>query len=409
MKVIVLSQYFDPEPVPKPGELARALRDNGHGVYAITGFPNYPKGELYPGYRLAMLRRVDIDGIPVCRTFEYPYHGRSVAKRLLNFWSFALTAPFASLFIPRADVMYVWHPPLSVGVAAWLISVLRGVPFIYDVQDIWPESAIVSGMLKPGLMVRLMSMLERWVYRRAAHILVVTEGARQNVISKGVAAEKVTVMKHWVDESLFTEDAAGQRDSVRVDHGWTEHFVVLFAGNIGLMQGLDTVVRAASEFDSSERIRFVLIGDGADRARLEGLSRELGVTDRVEFIDRQPMSEMPRFIAAADLLLVHLRRSELSHWVIPTKTLAYLAGGKPIVMAMEGAAAELVSKAGAGVTIAPDDAGRLAEVVRMIAAMSVEERAVYGAAGRRYLEQTMTRSRVVPEYEAILRRVARLA
>jgi len=407
MKVLVLSQYYDPEPVPKAAELACALRDGGHSVRAITGFPNYPAGKLYDGYRLALMRSEEIDGIPVTRTFEYPYHGSSVFKRLINFWSFAFSAPLASLRMPRPDVMYVWHPPLSVGVAAWLISIFRRVPFVYDVQDIWPESALVTGMLRDGFMVRAMYRLERFIYRRAAHILVVTEGARQNLIAKGVASEKVSVMHHWIDEGIFDGTRPGDRDAMRAERGWSSDFVVLFAGNIGLMQGLDTVVRAAAELRDGEKIRFVFVGDGADRDRLRALATELGVNDRVEFVDRQPMSEMPRFMAAADVLLVHLKRSDLCAWVIPTKTLAYLAAGRPIVMAMEGAAADLVAQAGAGTVVPPDEPKGLADEVRRIAALPEKDREAYGAAGKAFLQRTMTKARVIPQYEEILRKVAR--
>ncbi|HET8772648.1 MAG TPA: glycosyltransferase family 4 protein [Thermoanaerobaculia bacterium] len=408
MRVLILSQYYDPEPVPKAGELARELRDRGHDVEVITGFPNYPAGDLYEGYRLALVQRATLDGIPVRRAYEYPYHGTSAIKRLINYWSFVFSAPLASLFVRRADVMYVWHPPLTVGVAAWLISRLRGIPFVYDVQDIWPESAVLSGMLRPGLVVRLMSRLERFVYARAAHILVVTPGARENLIGKGVAPEKVSAMHHWIDESLFEGGSAADGAAVRAARGWGEQFVALFAGNLGLVQGLDTVVRAAALLRPEDRIRIALMGDGADRARLQALARELGVgEDRLQFVERQPMSAVPPFLAAADALLVHLRRSELSRWVIPTKTLAYLAAGKPVLMAMEGAAADLVSEAGAGVVIPSDDPAQLVDALRNLAALSPAERDAYGQAGRSFLRKNMTRQIVVPQYEEVLRRAAR--
>lgn len=406
MRVLLLAQYYDPEPVPKTGELARALRDRGHDVEVITGFPNYPSGNLYEGYRLALMRRTVEDGIPVRRTYEYPYHGRSAIGRLINYWSFVLSAPLASLFIRRADVMYVWHPPLTVGVAAWLISRLRRIPFVYDVQDIWPESAVLSGMLRPGLMVRMMSILERFVYRRAAHLFVVTPGARQNLIAKGVPPDKVTVMPHWIDEEIFTDVPDSERELVRGQRGWSGRIIALFAGNLGLVQGLDTVVRAGALLRADENIRIVLVGDGADRARLEALVAELGVGDRVQLLERQPMTEMPRIMAAADVLLVHLRRSELSRFIIPTKTLAYLAAGKPILMAMEGAAADLVEEAGAGTIIPPDDPEALANTLRAMAAASAEQRIAWGEAGKRHLRTTLTKSHVIPQYEAALRRVA---
>src|SRR5437660_10947613 len=200
MRILILSQYYDPEPVPKPAELAEALRQRGHQVAVLTGFPNYPSGKLYKGFRLRMVKREVMNGIPVTRTFEYPYHGTNVIGRLLNYFSFMVSAPLGSLLTPACDAIYVWHPPLTVGVAAWVIAGLRGVPFIYDVQDIWPESAVLSGLLKEGWLVRMMSRLERFVYRRADHLLVVTDGSRKNLIAKGIAPARISAMPHWVDE-----------------------------------------------------------------------------------------------------------------------------------------------------------------------------------------------------------------
>jgi glycosyltransferase involved in cell wall biosynthesis len=406
MKLLILSQYYDPEPVPKAAELARAMTARGHEVSVITGFPNYPTGVLYPGYRLAAMRRERIDGIAVTRTFEFPYHGTKVAGRLFNYWSFVASSLLAARRARGHHVMYVWHPPLTIGVAAWLLGKLAGVPFVYDVQDIWPESAVVSGMMREGWMTRLMRRLETFVYARAAHLLVVTEGAKGNLVSKGVPAEKVSVMPHWVDESAFGEAGDDERRAARRDLGWGDDFVVLFAGNLGLVQGLDSVIRAAAELPRGGGIRVVLMGDGADKDRLESLAAELDVADRVQFVPRQPVSAMPMMMAAADALLVHLRRSELSRWVIPSKTLSYLAAGRPIVMAMEGAAADLVAAAEAGVVIPPDDPPLLARTLIELRDMSRQERDAYGIRGRAYLRANLTKQQILDRYEEILRRVA---
>jgi len=406
MRVTILSQYYDPEPVPKAGEIARALRDLGHEPFVITGFPNYPSGKLYPGWRLSLLRRETRGEIPVVRAFEFPYHGKKFLGRLLNYGSFVLTAPLGALFTKKSDVMYVWHPPLTIGIAAWLISLLRGVPFVYDVQDIWPETAVMSGLMRDGALMRLTSRLERFVYRRAAHILVVTEGAKRNLIGKGVPAERISVMPHWVDESLFDRSASGRRDDVRRELGWEGRFVVLFAGNLGLVQGLDSVVRAATLLDPEEKILIAFVGDGSDRDRLMGLVSELGVGDRVRFVDRQPMERMPEIMAASDALLVHLRKSELAHYIIPTKTLAYMAAGRPIIMATEGAAADLVTRAGAGITLPPDDPQALATTIRHLHEIPEERRAAFGTAARKYLDANLKKQKVIAQYEELLRRVA---
>ena len=405
MKVLVLSQYYAPEPIPKPHDLAMALCQKGHSVYAITGVPNYPSGRVYEGYKASPMRREQIDEIRVIRTYEFPYHGGSAIGRILNYASFMLSAPFGALFGGPCDVIYVWHPPLTIGVAAWLISKIKRAPFVYDVQDIWPESAVLAGALREGAMVRLMGRLATFVYRRAAHILVPTEGARENIISKGVAPEKVTTLPHWVDETLFAGIDPSTRASVRASHGWSDEFIVLFAGNLGFVQGLDTVVEAAG-LVGSERIRFVFAGDGAYRERLESLVKSKGLSGRVSFLGHRPMEEMPGLMAASDLLLVHLKRSELSKLVIPSKTMAYLAAGKPILMAMEGAAADMVAESGAGKVCEPGDPVKLAVAVDEIASMPAGELATLGEAGRSYLQENLSRRKVLERYEALLERVA---
>lgn len=406
MRVLILSQYYAPEPVPKPSELADALVRRGHSVTVLTGLPNYPSGNLYPGFRLRPLARETVDGIPVVRSYEYPYHGTRAIGRMLNYASFMVSAVLASIAVPRVDVIYVWHPPLSVGVAAALIARLRRIGFVYDVQDIWPESAVLSGLLRPGSLVTFMSRLERVVYRFADHLLVVTEGARQNLLSKGVPPARVSVGKHWIDDALFAAPGGPGREATRQEHGWTDRFVLLFAGNIGLVQGLDTVIDAAAALPATSNALIAIVGDGSDRQRLQDRARALGLGDRVQFLSRRPMGEMPALFDAADALLVHLKKSELSRLVIPTKTLAYLAAGRPIVMAMEGAAAEVVSAAGAGVSLPSGDPAALAAAVERLRELSETEREAMGVRARAYLKAHFTRDVVIPEYEAILQRVA---
>lgn len=407
MRVLVLSHFFTPEPIPKTFELATWLHERGHSVAVVTGFPNYPSGRLYPGYRLALVRREEIAGVPVVRCFEFPYHGRRVLGRLLNYASTMLSTPVGSLFAPRADVIYAWHPPLTMGLAAWVVARLRGIPFVYDVQDIWPESALLSGLLREGVLVNVMFALERFIYKRAAHILVVTEGARRNLIGKGVAPEKITVMPHWIDPTLFAEPLPETVELVRRAYDWGRDFVILFAGNLGLVQGLETVVRAAQLVPADSAIRFVLVGDGADRQRLQSIAAEVGLpARRLQFIDRQPVERINDFLAAADALLVHLKQSELSQYVIPTKTLAYMATGRPILMAMEGAAAELVQTAGAGIAIAPGQPDRLAAEALALSQLSPAARHAMGHRGRAYLHAHLSTQHVIPQYEQILERVA---
>jgi glycosyltransferase involved in cell wall biosynthesis len=403
MRVLILSIYHDPEPIPKTGELARELQARGHSVTVVTAFPHYPSGRLYRGYRLAPWRRDVVNGVPVLRTFIYPYHGQSTPLRILNYLSWMFSSMLAAWLTPPCDVIYVWHPPLTVGVSASVISALKRTPFVYDVQDLWPESALASGLMRPGRLVDALYRLADWVYARAPRILVVSERAAQHLRRRGVEPRKISVAPHWFDDEAFRAPA---RRDVRTELGLRGRFIVMFAGNLGMVQGLDTVVEAAALLGGAPEIVFVLVGDGADRPRLERMVRERNLTN-VIFTGQHPSSAMPDFYRAADALLVHLKASEIAEHAIPTKVIAYLAAGRPIVCATGGAAGDLVAEANAGPVAGAGDARALADAVTSLAAQPPAVRESLGSNGRRYFEDHFERRRVIDVYESVLAELAR--
>jgi len=406
MRILVLAQYYDPVPVPKPAEVARWLAAEGHQVSVLTGMPNYPSGILAQGYRLVPFMRERRDGLLVRRVFELPYHGKSASGRMLNYGSFMVAGALAGSVIARPDAVYVWHPPLNVGVIASLLTVWRGVPFVYDVQDIWPDSALMSGMLTEGRTAALLRRVETWTYGHAAHILVVTDGAKANLVAKGVPASKVSVLPHWADPACFMPPADAERSWARGFLGRDGRFIVTFAGNLGLLQGLDVLLDAAKRTLSSPRIAFRIVGDGADRQRLEQKSTLLGLTN-VQFLGARPATDMPAVFAESDALLVQLRGGPLSDLIVPSKTQAYLAAGRPIIAAIDGPAARIVREAGAGVVVPADDPDRLAAAAEELSHLSPERLSEMGSRGRAYAEQHFLRDDVMRQIEQRLRVVAR--
>ena len=189
MRILILSYFYAPEPIPKPHELAVGLAQRGHEVSVITSIPSYPNGAFYPGYQLRPWQRETRDGIQILRLPLMPDHSRSGIRRMLSYTSFMTSAsalgPFTS---GKADVMYVWHPPLTTGVSAWIIGLMRRIPFVYDVRDLWPEAIAATGMMSNPLMLKGLGALERFVYRRASAIGVISPGYKQNLIHKGVPA-----------------------------------------------------------------------------------------------------------------------------------------------------------------------------------------------------------------------------
>jgi glycosyltransferase involved in cell wall biosynthesis len=404
MRVIVLSQWYPPEPESKIHLLARDLVARGHQVTTITGFPNYPVGQIYPGYKMRWHQWEMRDAVRVLRLPLYPSHDRSGSRRALNYLSFALSASMLGLLLAGpADVMWVYHPPLTIGLPATIIGALRRIPFIYEVQDMWPETLTATGMFSSPRIAALLGAFARFVYRRAAAITVISEGFRRNLISKGVPADKINVISNWADEELFHPVPA---DAQLADaHGLTGKFNLVFAGNMGAAQGLENLLAAAEQLRDLPQLQFALIGDGVDVEDLKRLARERGLLN-VKFIDRQPAAAMPKFFALADALLVHLRAEPLFRITIPSKTIAYLACGRPILAVTEGDAADLVRKYGAGLVCPPEDPSALAATIRRLYHLTPQQRAQMGEAGRRAYLSNFTRQSLMDRYEMLFTSVS---
>jgi colanic acid biosynthesis glycosyl transferase WcaI len=406
VRVLVLAQYYFPDPIPKPAEVAEELQRRGHQVSTLTGLPNYPSGELAPGYRIVPWLREIIRGVPVLRVFEFPYHGTAALGRLINYVSFALAAVLAAYRFPRPDVVYVWHPPLTVGVAAWLIGAIRRTTFVYDVQDIWPDEAVMSGLLREGRFVRVLRGVERFVYGRARHLLVVTDGARANLLKKGVPSHKISVLPHWLADSALAVPTPEEIVRARAELHAADSFIVTFAGNLGLVQGLETVLDAAAQLMVRHDVGFRFIGEGSDRRRLEGLAKTKELRN-VRFLGPRPSSAMPALLAASDALLVHAAPGPLNDLLLPTKTLAYLAAGRPVIAAMRGATADLIREANAGLAIAPGDAPALATAIALLHELPTATRDAIGERGRRFVTERFQKNSVMDQLETILVRHAR--
>lgn len=405
MKVLILAQWYPPEQETRIHPLAQTLVERGHQVTSVTGFPNYPSGRLYPGYHIRWRQWERRDGVRVLRLPLYPSHDRSAIRRSLNYLSFAASA---SLLGPAlcgpADVMWAYHPPLTVGIPAWWIGLLRNVPFVYEVQDMWPETLGATGMVPSLRAAKWISRLARFVYARAAAITVISAGFKRNLVSKGVPEDKIHIIPNWADEDIYRP--VPRDESLAAEYGLAGRFNVVFGGNLGAAQGLDNVLEAASLLRDMREIQFVLIGDGIEAAALKSNVNKQGL-ENVRFIQRQPAERMPHLYALADVLLVHLKRDPLFEITIPSKTIAYLACGRPILCAVAGDTADVVRHSGAGMVCPPEEPEALAGAVRGLYAMPRSRREALGQAGRRTFLENYTRRVLVDRYEALFAQVAR--
>lgn len=403
LRLVFLSQIYSPEPEFRVHLLARGLASRGHRVTAITGFPNYPLGRYYDGYPLAWRRWEYKDGVRVLRLPVYPDHTRSGARRAACYLSLAASASvLGPMMCGPADLVWVYTPPITNAIPGWWISALRGVPFVLEIQDMWPETLAATGVGTSAALQRGIGAFARWAYGRAGAMTVVSPGLKRNLIDKGVPAGKVEVIPNWADEDLYrpvAPDAALARH-----HGLQERFNVIYAGNMGPAQALVTVLDAAALLLDRPDVQFVFVGDGLDKASLERMAVQRGLRN-VRFLPREPVERMPALFALAGALLVHLKADPLFEITIPSKTQTYLAAGRPIIMGVAGDAADLVAQAGAGVLARPGDAADLARAVREVAGLSPQRREAMGRAGREFFMAHLSQTVLLDRYEELFQRM----
>ena len=404
MRILLLTQWFEPEPTFKGLLFARELAARGHDVEVLTGFPNYPGGDVYPGYRIRPWVRERIDGMSILRVALYPNHDKSGFRRVLNYVSFAISAALiGSTLVRKPDVMYVYNPPATIGLPAVALGLLRRVPFVFDICDLWPDTVAASGMLSNPAALTLLGKWCDFVYRRARHIVVVSPGFKQQLVRRGVRPEKVDVIYNWCDEA--TIQPIRPDPALASNLGLSDHFNVMFAGTMGMGQALNSVLDAAALCRQTiPKVRFVFVGGGVDRSRLEKKAEDLGLTN-VRFLPRQPMSAMGTVLGLADVLLVHLKDHPLFDLTIPSKAQAYMASGKPVLMAVRGDAAQLVTQSGGGLVCEPEDPRSIAAAVAQFASMSPEERHSIGEAGKRFYDEQLSLRVGVSKFEALFARI----
>lgn len=404
LNILVVSQWYAPEPIAPVPELAEGLAGLGHNVTVLTGFPNWPSGKLYPGYRLRLWQREVINGIPVIRVPLYPNHGRSAVMRSWNFISFALAALFMGIFLAkRPDVVYGVHPPITACAAAAILAKLWRRPFLMEVMDLWPETLRTTGMIRNETVLSLLGSLCKWTYARASAIRVVTEGFRDNLITKKVEPAKLNVISNWVNLKIYRPADPDQSLSAKL--GPWDGFTVMYAGAIGLAQGLDVIVGAAETLRDHPKIRFVVVGDGVDRERLMLRCHENGIKS-VFFVGSFSKERMPSILAMADVLLVHLRPEPLFCITIPHKIYAYMAAGKPIIGAVPGEAARVIHASGAGVVCVPGDPEALAAAIQELQGIPKHILDEMGCKGRAAARTQFSNDILIPQVADMIECIA---
>ena len=400
MRVLLFGQWYRPEPAYGLQDIAQVLIRKGHDVTVLTGFPNYPAGKLYPGYRIKHWQKENLNGVPVIRVPLFPDHSRSTWRRMLNYLSFTFSSTvLGPILVKKPDVMFVYHPPLTVGIPAIVMSRFWRIPFIYQIQDMWPETLKATGMLNNPNLLESIATLAKWIYASSDAICVISPGFRDNLIKKGVPPQKIHTIPNWVDLEKYRPVPANAEKAREL--GLVGKFNIMFAGNIGEAQRLETLVEAADLLKDVPTLQFVLVGDGIAVPALKALVQKKNLGN-IRFLGRFPAEEMSELYALADVLLVHLKDDPLFRITIPHKILSYLAVGKPILAAITGDASDVVKNAQAGLTCAPEDAKALAATALQFYKMPEAKRTDMGRRGLLAAQTQFEKEQLVGRIEMLM-------
>lgn len=406
MRILYLTHYFQPEPIFWALPLAKAFVRHGHQVEVLTGFPNYPGGKIYDGYRIRMRQREVLDGIDVIRVPLYPSHDNSSLKRIFCYATFGFSASMTGLCATKkAAVTYVMQGPMTLGLPAMMLKLFKRMPYVIHIQDLWPDSLLSTGMFQNTLGLKMLSAWCNCVYRHAAKIVTITPGMKQRLIERGVPEQKIEVVYNWCDDAQVC--SAGKDEPLAQSLGMAGRFNIVFAGNMGKAQALEPVLDAAKIVGEKQpSVQFVFIGSGVSVESLKRKTADLGLKN-VLFLPRRPASEIGGILSLADVLFVHLKKDPLFEITIPSKTQAYLAAGRPILMAVPGDATDLVLNAKAGLPCEPENPHSIAEAVYRFHAMPRSELDAMGENGKRYYGQHLSFEIAAARLDAIFATVGR--
>jgi glycosyltransferase involved in cell wall biosynthesis len=407
VKILYVSQYFPPEmgaPAARVAELSRHWARMGHDVTVLTGFPNHPTGVVPEEWRsrLHRLHCTDtIDGVKVVRTWLWPLPNRKAHERIRNYASFCVSAAISGLALPKPDVVIATSPQLLCALAGWWLAWWKRVPFVFEVRDLWPESLAAVGAGSEGsLLHRTLGAIAGFLYRRAQRIVVVAPAFTNHLMRYwNVPAARISTVENGVETDVFRLDPAAAE--VRKQLHLEDRFLICYIGTMGNAHGLETLIAAAEELQTAlPSTMFLLIGEGAEKDRIAKLAAQRGLQN-IKFLDQQPRERIAAYVSAADLCLVMLRKSELFKTVIPTKLLEYMACERPVIVAVDGQARQIVETAHAGVFVEPENSKALVKAILDLAGES-ERRRQMGASGRAYIVNQFSREKTARDYITVL-------
>ena len=399
MRILIISQYFIPEtgaPQSRHLQWAMQLMKKGATVEVLTAMPNYPEMKIHEGYRDRFYISEDIQGLKVHRAWIYVGTSKAIFPRLLNYFSFVFTSLLAGVFrTGKFDYILCESPPLFLGISAYLLKVFKGARLIFNVSDLWPESAEKLGLVTNRFLLGITSWLERFLYRKSFMVTGQTKGIVRNISSR-FPQKNVFWLKNGVDAKELEPYAAeeGLREKLGFSQG---DFLLLYAGILGFAQGLEVILQAAGKLRSYPDIKFLIMGSGPEKEKLLRMKASEAL-DNVYFLDSRPKKEVIPFISISDASVIPLKRLDLFKGAIPSKIFENLALKKPLLLGVEGEAKELLIETGrAGLAFTPEDAEDLVEKALYLYSHP-QERIEFGINGYNYLLKEFNPTLIVNDF-----------
>lgn len=399
MKLLILTQYFPPEvgaPQNRLYELAVRLKEKGVDITVLTAMPNYPQMEVHPAYKGKLYHYEEMNGLHIHRSWIYVSKSKGIFKRLLNYFSFVKSSAWIGwLKLGKFDYILCESPPLFLGMTAYFLKKIKGAKLIFNVSDLWPESAEKLGLVSNQFFLKSATRLEEFLYRKSDLISGQTQGIVKN-ISTRFPAKKVYWLPNGVDLNYYNSDTV--KTNWRKQNNFSgDDFILLYAGIIGHAQGLEVILKAAFEIKSNVKIKFVLLGSGPEKEKLQALKEKLEISN-VLFFDAVTKTEMPAIISAIDVAVIPLRRLDLFKGAIPSKIFECLAMKKPILLGVEGEAKELfIDEGKCGLAFEPENEYDLANKTLDLYT-NRNELKILGENGYKYVEQKFTRDEIAANF-----------
>lgn len=407
MKICIFSNHFYPEDF-KVNDIAFELSKLGHEITVLTAIPDYPKGKFYDGYSFFKRRREVVDGVNVIRLPIIPRGKGGAIRLVLNYLSYYFCLSVFTFFHGlknKYDRIFVHlTSPFFIGVCARKLSKRQRIPLLFWVLDLWPESLISAGGISNPLIIKPQIRMVQKVYDQCSKILISSKGFEKSICEKGDYKEKLIYFPNWAEDVRGEAPADFDINKIEPFASKTEaDFILLFAGNIGEAQNLDAVLKTANLLKDEKRIKFVFVGDGRRKEALEQFARENDLHDTVFFMGRYPITTMPVFMNAADVLMFSLKDELCFNLTVPAKVQFYMSQGKPVLAMINGDGADLVEEAKCGFTANAGNSEEFAAAIEALSKMTKEELGKLGHNGKEFYENNFTKQQRINQLNNLLK------